>query len=94
MTIYKAETFEDRQVPLDGNEYDSCTFTRCELVYAGGSLPSLMNNRITECKWTFDGAASRTVKFMRQLYCGGGQLLIEDTFKMIRGMTPAGFKLN
>ena len=89
---HKDEIFEDRQVLLDGNEYDRCKFNRCELVYSGGTPPAFTNNRIENCKWTFDGAASRTINFIASLYGGGGQQQIEETFDQIRGKPAAGAK--
>jgi len=61
--MHKGETFEDRQVYVDGNEFDGCQFVRCELTYGGGTY-ALTNNRFAECSWTFDGPAMRTAQCM------------------------------
>lgn len=84
MAQFKNRTFEDQRMVLDGHEYDGCTFQRCELVYAGGKLPSLTNNNFDQCRWTFDGAAARTLAFLSGMYRGGGKELIEQTFETVR----------
>jgi hypothetical protein len=84
---HKAETFENRSVVLDGDEYEDCTFRNCSLIYKGGEPPRLVNNYLENCSWQFQDAAERTVNFLKGLYHGLGQegrVLIEATFRNIR----------
>ena len=61
------------------------------MVYAGGTLPTLVDCLFTRSSWKFDGAAARTIEFMTAVYRGmgsGGQKLIEQTFANVRGGNP------
>jgi len=86
------QTFGEEDVILDGNTYKACTFNKSALVYNGGSFPVLEKNRFDQCQWRFDGAAARTIQFMRGLYHGGGKELIEQTFKEIMAEGKAEVK--
>lgn len=83
------ERFEDETVELDGGEFVGCTFEGCELVYRGGELPRRVEeNTFRDCRWRFEDAAGRTVRFMSALYRGlgeHGEELVERTFDHIRG---------
>ena len=81
---FKLKDFREERVELDGNSYDRCTFTKCDLVFSGKSLPNLTNNAIAECRWKFEGSAEITIQFMRSLYHGVAAELIEATFRQIR----------
>jgi len=91
---FEKQTFADTSIVIDGNEYVGCRFSQCEIIFAGGSLPNLTNNSFTDCRWTFDGPAGRTVQFMKALYEGGGKGLVEATFDNIRGNPVAGVKIH
>ena len=92
--IFKKHTFTDELVNLDDNQYTKCTFDRCEIVYSGGGLPKLAENNFKDCAYTFDGAASRTISFMTNLYSGGGHDIIENTVNNIMGKGPGGIKMH
>ncbi len=94
MATYEKTPFIDRSIVIDGNEYLGCEFERCEIIFTGASLPKLVGNKFNNCRYTFDGPASRTIQFMSALYSGGAQPLIEGTFEVIRGKPAAGVKLN
>jgi hypothetical protein len=66
MSIFADSTFTDSTLVLDENEYTGCTFTRCILVYRGGDL-RLVRNTFHDCRWSFDGAAARTVALLQAL---------------------------
>lgn len=87
MADHKTETFENRSIVLDGNDYEDCTFRNCTLIYQGGASPKLLNNYLENCTWQFQDAAERTVNFLKGLYHGLGQegrVLVEATFRNIR----------
>lgn len=83
------ETFTDETVELDGADFVGCTFEGCELVYRGGEIPRRVEgNTFRDCRWRFEGAAGRTVRFMAALYRGLddlGEQIVERTFDEIRG---------
>lgn len=94
MAQHEKVTFIDQQVLLDGNGYDGCKFERCELLFSGGTPPTLANSSFIDCSWTFDGPAERTLRLLAAMYGGGFQELIERTFDNIRGKPAVGVKLN
>jgi hypothetical protein len=72
---------------IDGNQYNECRFQNCTLVYRGGEIPHITGCQFDNCSWQFDGAAERTLVFMRQMYHGmgaGGKQLIESTLEALR----------
>ena len=84
MTQHVGETFTNQSVVLDGNDYRTCTFTNCELVFRGTASVSLHEVTANDCRWTFAGAAGMTIKFMTALYQGGFSDMIDLTFENIR----------
>jgi len=87
------QLFLEQSIVIDGDEYIGCTFSRCKLVYAGGTLPMLVNNSYKDCQWAFDGPAARTIQFMGLLYTGGGKSVIEATIENVRGKHATGLAL-
>lgn len=69
---------------IDGNVYINCRFQNCTIVYAGGEIPVIQGGSFDNCAWRFEGAASRTLEFMSQLYNAGGKPFIEECFDHIR----------
>ncbi|WP_257811648.1 hypothetical protein [Burkholderia glumae] len=53
-------------VMLDGNEFDRCTFDHCQLIFCGGPF-AVMNCSFGEPQIVFDGAAARTLAFVREM---------------------------
>ena len=86
MAIFKDLTKQNEAVLLDGNEFDSCKFQSCEMVYQGGELPKIQHCEFTQCSWRLDGAAKRTILFLRSIYHSGegGMELVEGTLRHIR----------
>ena len=83
--------FDHEPVHVDGNSYRNCHFEQCTLIYSGGEIPRLENNSFTECRWVFDGAAVRTMAFLRDLYHRGGEggrALVDNAFETIMHWTP------
>jgi hypothetical protein len=76
---------------IDGNQYNNCRFENCTMVYRGGEIPHITGCQFDNCSWQFDGAAERTLLFMRQLYHGmgsGGAQLVEATLEALRQPIP------
>ncbi len=88
MIKIRNQRITQQRVVLDGTQYEGCTFDKCQIVYRGGDIPSLVGNTFHECQWALEGAADRTVGFMRSLFHGGLPELIERTFDDIRRNAP------
>ncbi len=84
MAQYQGATFTNETVVLDGNDYRNCTFTDCVIVFRGTAAVSLNGVTANNCRWTFEGAAGLTVKFMTALYQGGFSEMIDLTIENIR----------
>ena len=84
MTTYAKESFKNKTIVLDGNSYEECTFDECVLIYEGGNIPELVGCTFENCGWQFSGAAQRTVLFMKALYHGGGESVIEATIEELK----------
>lgn len=80
------QTFQNQDVLLDGNEFASCAFHKCRIIFLGIVSHSMTDMKITDCTWSFDGPAANTVHFMTALYAQSGdcKTLIEQTFENIR----------
>jgi len=76
--------FQGQTVVLDGNNYIDCRFEQCTIVYRAETLPELKNCNFHDCSFRFEGAADRTITFMKGIYHGlgqGGRDLITATFE-------------
>ena len=58
------QEFSDKDVVLDGVEYERCHFTRCRLVYQGYAATALRDNVMVDCDFALEGAASLTMRFL------------------------------
>ena len=58
------QDFADKDVVLDGVEFERCRFTRCKLIYQGYAATALRDNHITDCDFVLEGAAGMTMKFL------------------------------
>jgi hypothetical protein len=84
MAQYQGATFTNETVVLDGNDYHNCTFTNCEIVFRATGTVSLHGVTANGCRWTFEGAAGLTVKFLTALYQGGFSEMVDMTIDNIR----------
>ncbi|MBI3861742.1 MAG: hypothetical protein HY290_07585 [Planctomycetia bacterium] len=81
------KTFKDESIHLDGQAYETCTFENCTLIFSGGEIPTVAGCEFRDCQWRLEGAADRTVSFLKSLYHvlgEGGRTLIEAKFEVIR----------
>lgn len=77
--------FKGERVVLDDKSFRDCTFKECELIYSGGVPPGFVDCEVDGgCRWTFDGAASNTVMFLRAMYHGGFRTIVDPTLDRIR----------
>ena len=87
MAKHLGEQFADRRVELDGETFENCRFVRCEVVYSGGPLMSLIGCRFEGCAFVMEGAAKQTLAFLNVVYHGFGSFglrMVEDIFNQIR----------
>ncbi len=86
MAVYKDLSKDNESVVLDGNEFITCSFQNCKMIYQGGELPKLQQCHFTRCSWHLEDAAQRTILFLRSVYHSGpgGKELVEETLKHIR----------
>lgn len=80
------QTLESQTIALDGAQFENCIVKECQLIYRGGALPSFSNVRFEDSTFSFEGAASRTLKFMSLLYREGNTELVEDMWNEVRGV--------
>ncbi len=83
--------FVDREIELDDNDFDKCSFKDCNLIYRGGPVPSVTNCSFDDdCRLTFDGCAANAVRFLASLHQSGFGAVVERTFNSIRGNPGSG----
>jgi len=88
MNRFEDSTFKNTRVVLDGTQYVKCVFDNCELVFGATGPVGLANCTFINVRWTLEGAAALTMQFLKGLYQGagkGGQELVENLFRQIRG---------
>jgi len=85
MAKFTSETFADQRVPIDGNEYENCTFKNVTLVYSGGPPPAIRNCQLDQFSLAFEGAAENTLAMLRALSSpqSGFRPIVEGTFNAI-----------
>jgi hypothetical protein len=77
--------FKSKDIILDGEEYEDCTFVDCRLLYCGGEPPMLSANSFVRCTWELDGAALRTLGFFAVLNMIGMRELAEGWIAQVLG---------
>ena len=82
------QNFADQRVVMDGETFENCVFTHCQLIYSGGKNMHLVGCTFdAECTFHVEDAAARTMAFLRGAYHNmgpGGTRLVEETFNDIR----------
>jgi hypothetical protein len=68
--------FENREFKyakehVDGHTYSKCSFKNVEIVHSGGEPPSFVNCTFSPVSFNFEGAAGRTVSFLKALSSPG-----------------------
>jgi hypothetical protein len=77
-------TFDNKTIALDNQEFNSCTFRNCRLIYSGGKPPVLDTCSFVGSSLIFAASAGETLNFMRVMYHRGFQNLIDTTVNHIR----------
>ena len=96
MTDFENGKFTNEAISLDGNKYEGCTFTNCELLIGASAPFGLSNSDFNGCRWTFTGSAALTMHILAMLYQSGPEIqkVIEQTFENIRGRGYEGITLH
>lgn len=91
MVKIENRTFDRQVINFEDTQYVRCTFTRCQLVFTGLTIPNMVDcDLMGDCAWTFAGAATNTFNFLNILYNSGsvGVTLVESILQMIRSGSP------
>ena len=87
MARFVNQTFDNKTVLIDGNRYEGCTFNSCTIEFRAVELPTLGNCHFAGCRWSFDGPAANTIRFLTALYGNGDptlQSVVQQTLDNIR----------
>lgn len=77
--------FAGGDIEIDNTDWDDNVFNQCVMVYRGGPLPFMSNNRFVDCKWRFEDGAARTIGLLQSLHREGFTDLTEFVISTIRG---------
>jgi hypothetical protein len=58
---------EKEVIILDYGDFREVDFEECQLVYKGGTPPTLINCKLNKCVWHFEGEARNTLSFIKSL---------------------------
>lgn len=83
MTRHLREDFEGQSLTVDGQDYDGCVFTDCDLIYRGGEVPELSNCIFIRCGWELADAALRTIDFLTVLQNSGVSEIVNKIWGML-----------
>lgn len=72
-------------VVVDGQEFVDCEFKKARLIYEGGVLPTFKGCHFDSVNWHLEGAADRTLIYLRLLYSLGNKPLVERIISTLRG---------
>ncbi len=75
--------FNHQTVVLDGESFSDCEFVACRLVYAGGEVPVFSRCRFENCEWKHEGAASRTLSYLKLMWGVGEKPAVQTAIKDI-----------
>lgn len=92
MSVHNNDTYTRDTVELDGGEFRGCVFTDCVLIYRGGIPPVFANCSFDRPQFSFGGPAGHTLTFLRALYHGGFQPIVERAIDTIRQPVPPDFR--
>lgn len=85
MALFKDRNFHKETINLDDNTFDECVIDDCTIVYSGGALPNLINSTFKNSNFVLDGAAQRTLIFMKMLNNSGAENVVEGMLEIVKG---------
>lgn len=72
-----------QRVDADGNEYEQCTFTDCQIIYSGGEIAKFTGCSFDGCRFALDGAAARTIAYVQGWSRAGNTHFVSEVVKAI-----------
>jgi hypothetical protein len=94
MTLYENRTFEEETIRFEGNEYRSCVFNRCTMIFTADVTArdstdrTFTNPKFNDCFWRYEGAAHYAFSFLNNLFRAGYGNEVEALFASIRPAKP------
>ena len=86
--LYENQSFIDRDVRLDANEFINCHFERCTLRFAGGPTRFERPSVHIDCTLALDGSAVRTVNLLKSLDNAGMGWIVKPVIDDITSGSP------
>ena len=71
MATIQNQQFTNENVDVDGNRYEGCVFTNCNLVYRGGGLPVFAGCQFPQTTIQLAGDAFQTITFLKGMRRAG-----------------------
>ena len=75
MARYENERYENRTVLIDGHQFVNCHFETCTIEYRATAQPQMNGCHFAGCRWSFQGAAANTIRFLTALYANNDPVL-------------------
>jgi hypothetical protein len=90
---HEGKHFSEVDITLDENEFYNCSFERCNLDYFGG-ITDIQGCSFNDMnRLNFEGAADKTLRFMKLIYHLGFTEFIEAVVETeIRGKAEPAFR--
>ena len=91
MTLHLRAKFERQRLVIDGQDYDTCAFVECRLLYNGGEVPRFSGCDFVRCGWDLGDAAMRTIGYLAVLRNIGAGHVVDKLLAIINsvGELPA-----
>jgi hypothetical protein len=86
MALNQFKEFTNQTIDVDGQEYRTCTFTDCVLVFSGGNPPMFDDCIFFNTDPRLTGCAENTIGFLANLWRAGNIRYIEAVFASIRSI--------
>ena len=84
MALIQFREFAGETIPLDGQEYESCTFRDCNLTFSGGLPPMFYDCVFLNSPVELVEAALNTVGFLVAMWTIGHEAFVNNIFNAIR----------
>ncbi len=86
MALIQFKEFADERVVVDGEEYETCTFKGCRLVFTGGAVPMFYDCAFPDSRFELTGAALSTIGFLTAMWTIGNEAFVNGLFDAIRSV--------
>ena len=93
VVTHKYISFEEEDILLDGNGYQTCCFRNCTLRYAGGESPQFVNCTFSSCNWVLGQLEVNDLKLMAILESTSRTALLANLGDAVRMLSAQPNKL-